>query len=116
MKNLQTIIQEKLKINSKSKINNSHSIKFNQETKDQIVDELCRYFQHSRTYKGIHYDTGLEVLEKFFNNLISDFLDYNQGDYEYLAELVGVDVNDLAKYIDENNDELYKEIKDFVLV
>ena len=115
MNNINQYITEKLKINSKSKIGNSHSTRFNQETEDKIIDELCKYFQDSITYKGIHYDTGLEVLERFFNDWISDFLDYNQGDYEKLAELVGVDVNDLAKYIEENNDELYQEIEEFVL-
>ena len=115
MNNINQYITEKLKVNSKTKIGNSNNTKFNQETEEKIIDELCRYFQHPRTHKGIHYDTGLEVLERFFNDWISDFLDYNQGDYEELAELVGVDVNDLAKYIEENNDELYKEIEGFVL-
>ena len=115
MKKLQTVIREKLKVNSKTKIGNLNSTRFNQEIEEKIIDELCRYFQRPRFNKGIYYDTGLEVLERFFNGWISDFLDYNQGDYEELAELVGVDVNDLAKYIEENNDELYKEIEGFVL-
>ena len=113
MNDINQYITEKLKVNSKTKIGNSYN--FNQETKEKIIDDLCRYFQRPRTHKGIHYDTGLEVLERFFNCWISDFLDYNQGDYEKLAELVSVDVNDLAKYIEENNDELYKEIEEFVL-
>jgi hypothetical protein len=113
MNDINQYITEKLKVNSKTKIGNSYN--FNQETEEKIIDALCQYFQRPRTYKGIHYDTGLEVLERFFNDWISDFLDYNQSDYEKLAELVGVDVNDLAKYIEENNDELYKEIEGFVL-
>ena len=115
MNNINQYITEKLKVNSKTKIT-GYSDKLSKEKKEQIIDELCKYFQDSRTHKGIYYDTGLEVLEKFFNNWISDFLDYNQGYYEKLAELVNVDVNELAKYIEDNNDEIYKEIKDFVLV
>jgi hypothetical protein len=114
MNNINQYIIEKLKVNSKTKIS-GYSGQLSKEKEEQIIDELCKYFQDSRTYKGIHYDTGLEVLERFFNDLISDFLDYNQGDYEKLAELVNVDVNELAKYIEENNDELYKEIEGFVL-
>ena len=115
MNNINQYIIEKLKVNSKTKIGNSHDIRFNQETEEKIIDELCRYFQYPITHKGIYYDTRLEVLERFFNDLISDFLDYNQGDYEKLAEFIGIDVNDLATYIEENNDELYKEIEGFVL-
>jgi len=114
MKNLQTVIREKLKVNSKTKIS-GYSGQLSKEKEDQIIDELCRYFQDKREYKGKEYNTGLEVLEKYFGNLISDFLDYYQGDYKKLAELVDVDVNIVARFICAYNDEIYKEIKDFVL-
>lgn len=114
MKNIIEYVSEGLKINSKTKVN-SYNSKFSKEIRDKISEELCKYFQKSSTYNGIHYDTRFEVLEKFFNNWISDFLDYNQGNYEDLADKIGVDINELAKYIDENNDAIYKEIKDFVL-
>ena len=114
MQNLINII-EKLKINSKTKITKD-SFELSKKQEESIIQELCEIFQHTMYYKGIKYDTGLEVLEKFFNNWICDFLDY----YSYnalveLDELSGVDVNDLTKYIEDNNDKLYKEIKDFVL-
>ena len=115
MNNINQYIIEKLKVNSKTKIANSHGIRFNQETEEKIIDTLCQYCQRPIFYKGIYYDTGLEVLERFFDDCISDFFDYYQNNYKKLAELAGVDVNDLATYIEENNDELYKEIEGFVL-
>jgi len=108
-------IIEKLKINSNTKIS-SYSGKLPKEKEDKIIDELCRYFQDKREYKGKEYDTGLEVLEKYFDNLISDFLDYYKGDYQKLAEIVDADVHDVAMFVCAYNDEIYKEIKDFVLI
>lgn len=116
MNNIENYIIEKLKINSKTKIA-KHSFKLSKKQEEQIIKELCEICQYATYYKDIKYNTGLEVLEKFFNNYICDFLDYYQAYAALLEsdELTGVNINDLAMYIEDNNNELYKEIKDFVL-
>lgn len=115
MNNIKQYINEKLKINSKTKIS-SYSSKLTKKQEEQIIDSLCRYFQQITYYNGSKYDTGLEVLEKYFNCIISNFLDYYPiYDCDKLAKSVNISVDELLKYIDNNNDEIYKEIKDFVL-
>ena len=119
MKNLQTVIIEKLKINSKSKINNEVGLTKSEE--DKIIMELCKYFQSSASYGGYEYKTRLDIVDKHFNKDICKFFDHydiweditiwiNAND-----EINQSDVDKLRDYIEKNNDELYQEIKDFVL-
>lgn len=114
MNNIENYIIEKLKINSKTKVF-SYSGKLSKEKEEQIINELCRYFQDRRKYKGVEYNTGLEVLDKYFDGFICHFLDHYQ-DYDKLAEIVDANVHDVAEFIISCNDEIYKEIKDFVLL
>ena len=117
MNNINQYIIEKLKINSKSKINNDIKQLSNKE-KDIILQELCRYFQESCSYKGIKYDNKLILLNKFFNNKIYDLfskLDVLEDFCDYVNLRFDIDQDTLYEYIEDNNDELYKDIKDFVL-
>lgn len=110
-------IIEKLKINSKSKINNDIKQLFNKE-KDIILQELCRYFQESCFYKGTKYDNKLIILNKFFDNNIYNLfskLDVLEDFCDYVNLRFNIDQDTLYEYIETNNDELYKDIKDFVL-
>ena len=119
MKNLQTAIREKLKINSKSKINNETQLSKNEENK--IIDELCKYFQSSASYADHEYKTRLDIVDKHFNKDICKFFDHYDM-WEDITIWINVndkinqsDVDKLRDYIEKNNDELYQEIKDFVL-
>lgn len=131
MKNLQTTIREKLnrtksflmleklKINSKSKINNE--VGFTKKEEDNIIMNLCKYFQSSASYDGHEYKTRLDIVDKHFNKDICKFFDHYDF-WEDITMWINVDdeinqndVDKLRDYIEENNDELYQEIKDFVL-
>lgn len=117
MKHLNNFIDEKLTINSKTKLHNDINNLSNKE-KDIILQELCKYFQESCSYKGTKYDNKLIILNKFFDNniytllsklgVLEDFCDYVNLRFD-------IDQDILYEYIEANNDELYKDIKDFVL-
>ena len=113
MNNINQYIIEKLKVNSKTKIGNSHGIRFNQEAEEKIIDTLCQYCQRHIKIKYYYYNSF--IIGDTMETKIRKFRQEKGITQQKLAELVGVDVNDLAKYIEENNDELYKEIKEFVL-
>ena len=117
MKTLNNFIDEKLIINSKTKLHNDINNLSNKE-KDIILQELCRYFQESYSYKGIKYDNKLILLNKFFDNNIYDLfskLDVLEDFCDYVNLRFDIDQDTLYEYIEANNDELYKDIKDFVL-
>lgn len=119
MKNLQTAIREKLKINSKSKIHNETQLSKNEENK--IIDELCKYFQSSASYGGHEYKTRLDIVDKHFNKDICKFFDQYDM-WEDITIWINVndeinqsDVDKLRNYIADNKEQLYNDIKDFIL-
>lgn len=117
MKKLSQYIIEKFKINSKTvKQLIYKDSDLSQETQDKIIDELCQYFQngYKYEYKGVKYKNGLELIEKKFNNQICSLLDRTSA-YKKLSDKIGISVEEFVKYVEDNNDKLYKEIKDFVL-
>ena len=115
MKNLINII-EGLKVNSKTKIQNNDSFHVpSQKEIDAIEDKLCYFFQTPDVYKTKQYDNRLLILDEHFNNNIYDFMDYYTGSFDDMADELKMDVNELAHYIENHNEELYKIINDFVL-
>jgi len=113
MKSITNYITEKFKINSKT-VKNNHDLDLPSEIKDKISDELCGYFQGELEYKGIKYKPGLKLLDEKFNKQICDLLD-KMGDHLILCLKIGIKYKQFVDYVQENNDELYKEINDFVL-
>ena len=113
MKTLNNFIDEKLTINSKSKIHNETQLSKDEENK--IIDELCKYFQICGSYQGNDYQTRLDIVDKHFNKDICKFI--NQYDiWEDLAIWIGIeDKEKFRNYITDNKEQLYKDIKDFVL-
>ena len=112
MKSITNYITEKFKINSKTVKNNNLDLP--SEIKDKISEELCGYFQKELEYKGIKYKPGLKLLDEKFNKQICDLLD-KMGDHLILCLKIGIKYKQFVDYVQENNDELYKEINDFVL-
>lgn len=114
MNNINQYIIEKLKINSKSKIHNE--IQLSKDEENKIIDELCKYFQIRGSYQGNDYQTRLDIVDKHFNKDICKFID--QYDiWEDLAIWIGIENEEkFRNYIADNKEQLYKEIKDFVLV
>ena len=115
MKKINNYISEVLKINSKSKVNNVTRLP--KEIEDKILDELCKYFQASGSYGGREYKTRLGIVTTKFNKDIYKFFD--QYDiWEDMAVWLGMkekDADKLKSYIEENKEQLYKDIEDFVL-
>ena len=113
MKTLNNFMLEKLKINSKSKIHNETQLSKDEENK--IIDELCKYFQIRGSYQGNDYQTRLDIVDKHFNKDICKFI--NQYDiWEDLAIWIGIeDKEKFRNYITDNKEQLYNDIKDFVL-
>lgn len=109
MKHITNFLIEKLIINKNIEIKS-----LSQKEKDKISEVLCKYFQGKLEYKNIKYKPGLDLLEQKFNNQICNLLD-RLGDYPKLYNKVGIKYQEFVDYINEYNDELYKEIKDFVL-
>ena len=119
MKHLNNFIDEKLTINSKTKINKDIKQLSNKE-KDIILQELCRYFQESCSYKGIEYDDKLIILNKFFDNNIYNMfskLDVLEDFCDYVNLRFDINQDTLYEYIEANNDKLCKDIiKDFAKI
>ena len=113
MKKLQTVIREKLKVNSKSKIHNETQLSKNEE--DKIINELCKYFQVCGSYQDIDYKTRLDIVDKHFNKDIYKFID-SYDIWEDLSIWMGIeDEEKFRNYIEDNKEQLYQEIKNFVL-
>jgi len=110
MNNIRQYINEKLKINSKTKISNYLS----KEKEEQIIDELCRYFQASGSFGGNKYDNRLQIVDKFFHKDIAEYF-RRLFLWEDMAEFMNIDKKDFIEYVKNYKDEIYKEIKDFVL-
>lgn len=104
MKELSKFIQEKLHVSDYKKSN----------IKEKIIEVLYQYFQNKIEYKGVKYNSGFELLDKKFDKDISNLLD-RLGDYPKLYNKVGISFIDFTTYIEENNDKLYKEIKNYTL-
>lgn len=111
MKTLNGYITEKFKLNSK----NIYKDNLSQENKDKISDKLCVYFQGGGFYNGKQFNTRLSIVNKFFDNDIYKFFD-KLDLWDDLADYIKIDCGELAYYIEMNREELYDEIKDFVLL
>lgn len=112
MKDLKDIIIEKLIINKNTKINKQTNLSDNEQNK--IIDELCMYFQKRGTIGGNKYDNKLQIVDKFFHKDIAEYF-RRSGLWEDMAEYIGIDKDDFKTYIKDNKEELYEQIKDFVL-
>ena len=112
MKQLNNFINEKLKINKDMKSNTTEI--FSKEIQNKILDELCMYFQKGGSFKGDEYSTRLQIVDKFFHKDISEYF-RRLFLWEDMAEFMDVDKKDLIEYVKTYKEDLYKEIKDFVL-
>lgn len=107
MNNLKDIIQEKLKIthNSKSS-NNNYKIMYN-----NICDYLCKWLYDTDNYRG-RKNNRLEFLKEVNNNIMS-LLDYFTGSIEDMSERLQIPYRDLVNFIEENNDQLVDNAKEY---
>jgi len=112
MKDIKDIIIEKLIINKNTKINKQTNLSDDEQNK--IIDELCMYFQASGTFDGNEYDTRLQIVDKFFHKDIAEYF-RRLFLWEDMAEFMNVDKKDLIDYVKNYKEELYEQIKDFVL-
>lgn len=115
MKQIIQYIQEKLKITKDTKINSNE---FSQDIQDQISDQLCIYFQASCQFGGNRYDNKLEIIDRYYNNSICKFfnkIDLWEDVYKYIFKDNSIEFEDFKQYIKDNEEQLYKNIKDFVL-
>ena len=110
-------IIEKLKINSKSKVNDK--INLSKETEDQILTNLCYYFDINAEFKNIEYDNRLDIVTKHFNKDICKFFDaadlWDDIHDFMICNNVKINIDDFKEYIENNKEQLYNDIKDFVL-
>ena len=106
------LITEKLIINKNIKINKHTNLSNDEQNK--IIDELCKYFQQSGTFGGNNYDNRLQIVDKFFHKDIAEYF-RRLFLWEDMAEYIGIDKDDFKTYIKDNKEELYEQIKDFVL-
>ena len=111
MNTINQYITEKLKVNSKTKISNYLS----KEKEEQIIDELCMYFQKGGSFGGDEYDTRLQIVDKFFHKDIAEYF-RRLFLWEDMAEFMNIDKKDFMEYVKNYKDDLYEKIKDFVLV
>jgi len=112
MKQLNNFINEKLKINKDIKSNTTEI--FSKEIRDKILDELCMYFQKGGSFGGNQYSTRLQIVDKFFHKDISEYF-RRLFLWEDMAEFMDVDKKDLIEYIKKHKEEIYEQVKDFVL-
>ena len=112
MKDIKDIIIEKLIINKNIKINKHTNLSDDEQNK--IIDELCMYFQQSGSFGGDKYDTRLQIVDKFFHKDIAEYF-RRLFLWEDMAEYIGIDKDDFKTYIKDNKEEIYEQIKDFVL-
>lgn len=116
MKQLKDIIQEKLTISSKTKVNKYKEL--SKDIEDQIFTNLCKYFQLSCEYKGKHENRRLDVVTKYFNNDISKFfdkLDLWKDMYNDIFPWEYITFNEFINYIEFNKEKLYNDISEFIL-
>ena len=71
MKNLKDIILEKLVINKHTKV---YITKLSDREQNKIIDELSQYFQGSGSYHGKEYENRLQIVDKFFDNDIYEYI------------------------------------------
>ena len=116
MKQLKDTIQEKLIIGSKTKVHKYKEL--SKDNEDKIFTNLCKYFQSSCVYKGIHKNRRLDVVTKYFNNDISEFfdkLDLWEDMYNYIFPWDNITFNEFINYIEFNKEKLYNDISKFIL-
>ena len=106
------LITEKLIINKNIKINKYTNLSDDEQNK--IIDELCKYFQQGGTFGGNNYDNRLQIVDKFFHKDIAEYF-RRLFLWEDMAEFMNIDKKDFIEYVKNYKDEIYKEIKDFVL-
>ena len=113
MKRINQYIIERLRLskNDKDKVYNE----LTQDQKDKISYKLCLCFQGIGTYQDKE-DIFLNILEKHFNNDILEFFEYYDSVYENIIKDLNINRDELNEYIIRYNDELYKDIKEFVLL
>ncbi len=107
MKNLKDIILEKLVINKHTKV---YITKLSDREQNKIIDELSQYFQGSGSYHGKEYENRLQIVDKFFDNDIYEYI--NKYDiWEDFAEWMHIDdAEEFKNYIKHNKEELYQTI------
>lgn len=110
MKQISNYILEKFKLSSK----NIKKYNLSQEDRDKIIDKLCVYFQGGGSYQNKEYSTRLQIVDNFFDKDIYEFFD-KLDLWDDMADYINIDCGELAYYIEMNKEELYQEIKDFVL-
>lgn len=112
MKDIKDIIIEKLIINKNTKINKHTNL--SDEEQNKVIDELCMYFQKGGSFSGNEYDTRLQIVDKFFHKDIAEYF-RRLFLWEDMAEFMNIDKKDLIEYVKNYKEEIYEQIKDFVL-
>jgi len=112
MKDIKDIIIEKLIINKNIKINKHTNL--SEQEQNKIIDELCMYFQKGGSFGGNEYETRLQIVDKFFHKDISEYF-RRLFLWEDMAEFMNIDKKDFIDYIKNYKEEIYEQIKDFVL-
>jgi len=104
MKNLQTIIQEKLKINSKSKVNNSTELLDKWEKK-------CKDLSCSGTFGLTSGHLTPDDFKGFTNDMTDNFVpegksrwgDICKARYDIIQSVINKDIDNMIKIIKDNN-------------
>ena len=104
MKNLNQYIQEKYLIDTDTKITCTKK-----EIDNIVNNALGPWLFEKDEYKGTK-NNRFEFLKEFDNNIM-DLIDYFQGSAEELADKLKMDVNEFARNVIDNNEELYKQCK-----
>ena len=112
MKDIKDIITEKLIINKNIKINKQTNL--SEQEQNKVIDELCMYFQKGGSFAGNKYDTRLQIVDKFFHKNIAEYF-RRLFLWEDMSEFMNIDKKDLMEYVKNYKEELYEQIKDFVL-
>lgn len=112
MKDIKDTIIEKLIINKNTKINKHTNLSDDEQNK--VIDELCIYFQKGGSFGGDKYDTRLQIVDKFFHKDIAEYF-RRLFLWEDMAEFMNIDKKDFIDYVKNYKEELYKQIKDFIL-
>ncbi len=112
MKDIKNIIIEKLIINKNIKINKHTNL--SEQEQNKIIDELCMYFQKGGSFGGNKYETRLQIVDKFFHKDISEYF-RRLFLWEDMSEFMNIDKNDFIDYVKTYKEEIYEQIKDFVL-
>ena len=104
MKKLNQYIQEKYLIDTDTKITCTKK-----EIDNIVNNALGPWLFEKDEYKGTK-NNRFEFLKEFDNNIM-DLIDYFQGSAEELADKLKMDVNEFARNVIDNNEELYKQCK-----